>query len=129
VVSLSHYLVFLTAKLLLDNVDYCIRDTSHFTQVIMEKLPSTNESAKKQLFEELTKSCVNLLRVRALCRDYPGIIATTGLRIRIWTLFLLGPDYRINADRDGESDISMPEERCDEQQVLEADGKGATYIF
>lgn len=84
----------------------------------MEAVPSTTELAKKQLFEELTKGSVNVLRVRALCRDYPGIIATTGLRIRIWTLLLLGPDYRPGTD----DDISMPDRPCDEQHVLEADG-------
>ena len=86
----------------------------------MEGVPSATEVAKKQLFEELTKGSVNVLRVRALCRDYPGIIATTGLRIRIWTLLLLGPDYRPSG---GDDDvILMPDEACDEQHVLEADG-------
>jgi hypothetical protein len=87
----------------------------------MEQVPSTKESAKNQLFDELTKSSVNVLRVRALCRDYPGIIATTGLRIRIWTLLLLGSNYQINSI--GEDDIAMPQEPCDEQHVLEADGQ------
>ena len=86
----------------------------------MDGAPSATEIAKKQLFEELTKGPVNVLRVRALCRDYPGIIATTGLRIRIWTLLLLGPDYRPST---GDDDvIVMPDNPCDEQHVLEADG-------
>lgn len=86
----------------------------------MDQVPSVRESAKKQLFDELTKSSVNVLRVRALCRDYPGIIATTGLRIRIWTLLLLGSNHQTNSI--GEDDITMPEDPCDEQHVLEADG-------
>ena len=86
----------------------------------MDGAPSATEIAKKQLFEELTKGSVNVLRVRALCRDYPGIIATTGLRIRIWTLLLLGPDYRPSAADDDV--IVMPDNPCDEQHVLEADG-------
>lgn len=87
----------------------------------MEEIPSTKESAKNQLFNELAKGSVNALRVRALCRDYPGIIATTGLRIRIWTLLLLGSNYPTSSI--GEDDIAMPEEPCDEQHVLEADGQ------
>lgn len=87
----------------------------------MDATHSSTELAKKQLFEELTESSVNVLRVRALCRDFPGIIATTGLRIRIWTLLLLGPEYKLNADEN--RDIKMPDKGCQEQQVLEADGE------
>jgi hypothetical protein len=79
------------------------------------------ELAKKQLIEELSESSVNVLRVRALCRDYPGIIATTGLRIRVWTLLLMGPEYKISSDEN--RDIKMPDKSCEEQHVLEADGK------
>lgn len=91
----------------------------------MEAALSSMDAAKKRLFEELAERNVNVLRVRALCRDYPGIIATTGLRIRIWTLLLLGPDYKISADEN--RDIKMPEEACDEQHVLEADGQSVFY--
>lgn len=91
----------------------------------MDATHSSTELAKKQLFEELTESSVNVLRVRALCRDFPGIIATTGLRIRIWTLLLLGPEYKINADEN--RDIKMPDKGCQEQQVLEADGESLGY--
>lgn len=87
----------------------------------MDAALSSTELAKKELFEELTVGSVNVLRVRALCRDYPGIIATTGLRIRIWTLLLLGPEYKINVDEN--RDIKMPDKGCEEQQVLEADGE------
>ena len=95
----------------------------------MDATHSSTELAKKQLFEELTESSVNVLRVRALCRDFPGIIATTGLRIRIWTLLLLGPEYKLNADEN--RDIKMPDKGCQEQQVLEADGElfGCQIIF
>lgn len=87
----------------------------------MDHQPSTTEIAKKLLFEELANVSVNVLRVRALCRDYPGIIATTGLRIRIWTLLLLGSEYK-QSDDSGDN-IPMPIEPCDEQHVLEADGE------
>lgn len=83
--------------------------------------PVSIELAKKQLIEELSESSVNVLRVRALCRDYPGIIATTGLRIRVWTLLLMGPEYKISSDEN--RDIKMPDKSCEEQHVLEADGK------
>jgi hypothetical protein len=86
----------------------------------MEAAPPSMDAAKKLLFEELAERNVNVLRIRALCRDYPGIIATSGLRIRIWTLLLLGPDYKISSDEN--RDIKMPDKSCDEQHVLEADG-------
>jgi hypothetical protein len=82
----------------------------------------TIEAAKKQLVEELSNSQINVLRIRALCRDFPGLIATTGLRIRIWSLLLLGPDGNHESNHATE-DIPMPSKRCLEQQVLEADGK------
>jgi hypothetical protein len=79
------------------------------------------DTARRQLIEELAKTSVNALRVRALCRDFPGIIATSGLRIRIWALLLLGPEYK--PDIDGNLEIALPEVPCEEQHVLEADGR------
>lgn len=71
---------------------------------------------KKQLLHELSADVVNTLKVRELCRDHPGLIATAGLRVRIWSLLLLG-DTDI---RDSEQ-APVPETLCAEQQVLEAD--------
>lgn len=79
------------------------------------------EIARRHLIEELAKSAINALRVRALCRDFPGIIATSGLRVRIWALLLLGPEYK--PDIDGNHDIALPGVSCEEQHVLEADGE------
>lgn len=71
---------------------------------------------KKILLQELSSDTVNTLKVRELCRDHPGLIATAGLRVRIWSLLLLG-DVDI---RDSECAPS-PQQACMEQQVLEAD--------
>ena len=72
--------------------------------------------AKRILLQELSCDHVNSLRVRELCRDHPGLIATAGLRVRIWTLLLLG-DVNIT---DNES-IVPADIPCMEQHVLEAD--------
>lgn len=48
---------------------------------------------KNQLLEELSADNINVLRVRDLCRDNPGLVATAGLRVRVWSLLLLGKDY------------------------------------
>ena len=50
--------------------------------------------AKRHLIDELSneQSNINVLRIRNICRDYPGIISTTGLRLRIWSLLLLGQE-------------------------------------
>lgn len=76
-------------------------------------------SAPKQseLIEELSKEPVNILRVKILCRENPGLIASAGLRIKIWTLLLLGSA----SANDLNKDIGATEKDCDEQQVLDAD--------
>lgn len=71
---------------------------------------------KKILLQELSADTVNTLKVRELCRDHPGLIATAGLRVRIWSLLLLG-DTDI---RDNEK-VDAPDAACMEQQVLNAD--------
>jgi hypothetical protein len=83
--------------------------------------PTTIELAKKGLVEELANGTINVLRIRALCRDFPGLIASTGLRARIWSLLLLGPDAHVNSENT--ANLPIPEYRCLEQHVLEADGQ------
>ena len=50
--------------------------------------------AVRHLIDELSneQGNINVLRIRNICRDYPGIISTTGLRLRIWSLLLLGQE-------------------------------------
>ena len=47
----------------------------------------------QELLDELNTSnvsTINVLKVRLLCREHPGLIADSNLRVKIWTLFLLG---------------------------------------
>jgi hypothetical protein len=60
---------------------------------------------------------INVFRVRMLCRENPGLIATAGLRIKIWTLLLLGSSNHVDLKKE----IVHPIETCLEQQVLDAD--------
>ena len=104
---------------------------------------SNTHDAKRLLIDELSNdhSSINILRIRNLCRDHPGIISTTGLRLRIWSLLLLGQD-----DISNEHGIIIihyyhhtlllsyfvasfitTTEKCDEQQVLEADVRRTRY--
>lgn len=100
-------------------------------------------TARKDLLDELAAETVNILRVRKLCRENPGVIdlarlvikfppnnklmiffmtglvATTGLRVRIWVLLLLGAQHGIEETED----ILFPDGPCEEQHVLEADVK------
>jgi hypothetical protein len=69
------------------------------------------------LIEELSSENVNILRVKILCRENPGLIASAGLRIKIWTLILLGNTSGFNLNKD----IPEAEADCEEQQVLDAD--------
>ncbi len=90
-----------------------------FELTIMSSTPRSLSDVKKKLLQELSRDTVNVLRVRELCRDNPGLIATAGLRVRIWTLLLLGSDCDIrHSER-----VDAPNEPCMEQQVLEADVK------
>ena len=96
----------------------------HFV-VIME-YPDLG-AVKKVLLHELSSDTVNTLKVRELCRDHPGLIATAGLRVRIWSLLLLG-----NVDIRDTEYVEAPTEACMEQQVLDADvrrTRGDVEIF
>jgi hypothetical protein len=76
-----------------------------------------NSSGKAELIEVLSREPVNILRVKLLCRENPGLIATAGLRIKIWTLLLLG-----NTSQDDlNTDVENATINCEEQQVLDAD--------
>ena len=92
--------------------------------------------AKRHLIDELSneQSNINVLRIRNICRDYPGIISTTGLRLRIWSLLLLGQEDAsveqgiiyiiiiIIIIIISSTAVFVPtSEKCDEQQVLDAD--------
>lgn len=72
----------------------------------------------KLLIDTLSVSPINMLTVRSLCRDNPGLIASSGLRLKTWSVLLLG------AETVGSSSVEefvAPEADCDEQHVLEAD--------
>lgn len=74
--------------------------------------------AKSVLLEELAKdNKANPLVIRQLCRDYPGLIATVGIRVKIWSLLLLGASVVVS----DEKYIKTPSYACEEQHVLEAD--------
>jgi hypothetical protein len=74
------------------------------------------QNAKALLLEEIASDNVNVLRIRELCRDNPGLIASAGLRIRIWSILLLGG---VVVEED--AGLMNPYEPCGEMQVLEAD--------
>jgi hypothetical protein len=71
---------------------------------------------KNVLLHELSSDTVNTLKVRELCRDNPGLIATSSLRVRIWSLLLLGDVAIRDSERAPQADGP-----CMEQQVLDAD--------
>lgn len=73
-------------------------------------------SAKRDLLDELSKADVNILQVRAICRDHPGLIeSNSSLRLRVWSLLLLKSNVISTAS------LPLPQESCIEQHVLEAD--------
>ena len=98
---------------------------------------------RDQLLLELDQEVVNILQVRKLCRNNPGIveiqieciilkniyvilyfwwdalglIASVGLRLKVWTLLLIGRRHDINPN----DCINNTEVFCDEQHVLESD--------
>eukprot|EP01040_Poterioochromonas_malhamensis_P000694 gene694-742_t len=71
----------------------------------------------KQLIEVLSKKPVNVLFIRSLCRNHPGLIASAGLRLKTWATLLLGPDYQTQTKKK----FLPPTIECEEQHVLEAD--------
>lgn len=101
-------------------------------------------NSKEQLIEELSSDNVNILHIKILCSNNPGLISSiSNLRIKIWTLLLLGNNGNY-VDMNLNQDISIPlnldidsckisenynelnskriqRPDCKEQQVLEAD--------
>ena len=77
------------------------------------------DSVRLSLIEELAQSPVNALNIRVLCRDNPGLIATTkGIRLKVWSILLLGEVYENNENVPYDNSIT-----CVESHVLEADVK------
>lgn len=72
---------------------------------------------QSELIKELSNEPVNILRVKILCRENPGLIASAGLRSKIWTLILLGSASAADLSKD----IIASDKDCEEQQVLDAD--------
>lgn len=82
--------------------------------------------AKRLLQAELINEPINALKVRSLCKEHPGLIAATSLRLRIWSILLIGKaDVSSSSSGSDTNDPSaiIGETRppCQEQQVLEAD--------
>lgn len=74
-------------------------------------------SIKNELINELSSNPVNILRVRTLCRNNPGLIAVSELRLRVWKLLLLGSQFTNHDDQN----VVNPTTNCEEHHVLEAD--------
>lgn len=68
------------------------------------------------LIDVLSRDEVNVLQVRNICRENAGLIASAGLRLKTWSVLLLGSQ----ASNLSES-FSFPSRECAEQHVLEAD--------
>lgn len=86
---------------------------------------SSNEA--KELIEELSSiDNINILKIKRLCSNKPGLIASiSGLRLKIWTLLLLGKHYQHNININSDNSINQQHHHqyqdCKEQQVLDAD--------
>jgi hypothetical protein len=83
---------------------------------------SSNEA--KELIEELSSiDNTNILKIKRLCSNKPGLIASiSGLRLKIWTLLLLGKHYQHNININSYNNINQHQyQDCKEQQVLDAD--------
>jgi hypothetical protein len=85
---------------------------------------SSNEA--KELIEELSSiDNINILKIKRLCSNKPGLIASiSGLRLKIWTLLLLGKHYQHNLNINSDNSINQQQHQyqdCKEQQVLDAD--------
>mmetsp|Transcript_32702 Transcript_32702/g.55135 ORF Transcript_32702/g.55135 Transcript_32702/m.55135 type:complete len:833 (-) Transcript_32702:84-2582(-) len=82
-----------------------------------------SHSKKQELIEELSSESINVLRVKILCRETPGLIASAGLRTKIWSLLLLGSTQTVHKLMDNSSgaNIDVPSEMCRQGQVLDAD--------
>jgi hypothetical protein len=76
------------------------------------------------LIDVLSKKPVNVLVVRSLCRNNPGLIASAGLRLQAWSALLLGSDYSQHISNNNPRIKDFLTEKlssCQEQHVLEAD--------
>jgi hypothetical protein len=76
------------------------------------------------LIDVLSKKPVNVLVVRSLCRNNPGLIASAGLRTQAWSALLLGSDYSQHISNSNPRINEFLTEKlapCQEQHVLEAD--------
>ena len=88
--------------------------------------------AKDALLEELCRDTPNVLTVRQICRhffmislplhcnsrrDNKDIIGFLGIRVKIWSLLLLGQVHPVG----NEVTLTSPSDRCKEQHVLDAD--------
>lgn len=91
----------------------------------MSVIGGSIDEKKKQLIDELANVPVNMLNVRMLCKDTPGLIATSGIRTRVWSLLLLGTVDPCLDDTvtNGCSMDNIGGRICDEYQVLLADVK------
>jgi len=88
------------------------------TQATTPRLSPTMQADSADLVDALSTRPVNLLRVKTLCR-VPGVISSSGMRVRVWSL-LLGLDEEADSE---EEELETPEAACEEQHVLEADVK------
>ena len=89
-------------------------------------MTTKDNNAKELLLEELSSNSINILRIRQICLENPGVIASAGIRIRVWSLLLLGTISYDTSSASFHHDLSLeeiPNESCDEQHVLEADVK------
>ena len=77
---------------------------------------SATSDTKKQLLEELSADNVTPLKIRNLCKNNADIITNNDIRIRLWTLLLLGSNYKLS-----EHVFHRSITYCDEYNVLQAD--------
>jgi hypothetical protein len=73
------------------------------------------------LLQELASEPINILKVRNICKNNPGLIASLGLRPRVWALLLLGRSYDITDTDEIHITDAITHTKCQEQHVLEAD--------
>ncbi|RYH09150.1 hypothetical protein EON65_40360 [archaeon] len=91
---------------------------SSFNQAKTIKMTSVEKAhALSELLDLIVEEPLNALRIRGLCREHPGLIASAGLRLKIWSILVLGSDHK----EDYNHDIVGPKDPCSEQHVLEAD--------
>lgn len=79
---------------------------------------SSSDRSKQLLMGTLSQNPINVLAVRSICCEYPGLIASAGLRLKVWSVLLLGAD---TIEECKKIDVIDSVEKCEEQQVLEAD--------